>query len=337
MAKKHSLTNKAVEPARSDDLKLINGIGPGVEKRLHGVGVFTYARLATLSPADIAAAVADLTGLSAERIIKQDWIGQARTLAEESMPDEAQWEIVKTADDEQNDRHLATIVEKDAAPSEDYRHHSAIFTLECLLDANKRVYQTHIVHVQSGREHCWMGWQSAQLEDFLSQNAGLNISSDDPALSMAGEPESMPVENVESKSLPKVVARPKLAGTLHLREMETIGAETKGTHRILHHDQPFDVRLTLDLTELTVPGNSPLKYKASIYSKNLGNRSSQFVREAEGTLLPADITIIDVEGNTLPQGTYQLAATVILALPTMKLTPKPGSLAIIDGGLVQVY
>jgi NADH-quinone oxidoreductase subunit E len=81
MSKKRPPTNRAAEPPRIDDLKLINGIGPKVEKRLNGVGIFTFAQLAALSPADIAAAVTDHAGLSAERIIKQDWIGQARKLA----------------------------------------------------------------------------------------------------------------------------------------------------------------------------------------------------------------------------------------------------------------
>ena len=93
MASKRSPTNRAAEPPRTDDLKLINGIGPAVEKRLNGVGIFTFTQLAALSPADVAAAVADLTGLSAERIVKQDWIGQARKLAAKSMQADAQADV----------------------------------------------------------------------------------------------------------------------------------------------------------------------------------------------------------------------------------------------------
>ena len=81
MVKKRAHTSRSTEPPGSDDLRLIDGIGPAVEHRLQGVGVNTFDQLAALSPADIAAAVADLTGLTTERIIKQDWIGQARKLA----------------------------------------------------------------------------------------------------------------------------------------------------------------------------------------------------------------------------------------------------------------
>jgi predicted flap endonuclease-1-like 5' DNA nuclease len=69
--------------SETNNLKLIDGIGPDVENRLHRVGIFTFAQLANLSPADIAAAIAGLAGLSAGRIVKQDWIGQARKLAME--------------------------------------------------------------------------------------------------------------------------------------------------------------------------------------------------------------------------------------------------------------
>src|SRR5258708_5358151 len=98
MSKKRSDSSRSVEPPEIDDLKLINGIGPAVERRLHGVGIYTYAQLAALSPADIAAAVADLAGLSAERIIKQDWIGQARKLVSASISSEAQEEVETPAE-----------------------------------------------------------------------------------------------------------------------------------------------------------------------------------------------------------------------------------------------
>lgn len=80
MAKKRSQQTIAVEPPRVDDLRLIDGIGPAIERRLHHTGIYTFAQLAALSPADIAASLADIAGLTTERIIKQDWIGQARQL-----------------------------------------------------------------------------------------------------------------------------------------------------------------------------------------------------------------------------------------------------------------
>lgn len=81
MAKKHIPTSRATEPPAMDNLQVIDGIGPAIERRLHSIGIFTFTQLAALSPADIAASVADIAGLTSERIVKQNWIGQAQDLA----------------------------------------------------------------------------------------------------------------------------------------------------------------------------------------------------------------------------------------------------------------
>jgi hypothetical protein len=90
MSSRRSDTSRGAEPSKIDDLQLINGIGPVAERRLHGVGIYTYVQLAALLPADIAAAVAGIGGLTSERIIKQDWIGQALKLASKSISSEAE-------------------------------------------------------------------------------------------------------------------------------------------------------------------------------------------------------------------------------------------------------
>ena len=315
--KERTLNSKAAEPSETDDLKLINGIGPAVEKRLHGVGIFTFAQLAVLPSADIAAAVADLSGLSAERITKQDWIGQARKLAAESATSEAQKATT-----------LQIESEKGASPSMEH-YQLATFTVEFLLDEHNNVRSTHALHVQSRHEHSWTGWQKTQLVDFLSESAGLNIPPDEPDL--------IPAQVTESEPLTPLMAKPSLAGTLHVPEMEMLGGEVSGPRRTLAHDEPFDVRLTLDLSELLVPGNAPLHYKTSIYGKGRG-RPGLVIGEAQGTIMPSDRVAITVGGNTLPEvGIYQLTATVILGLPTMKLVARPGTTAIVSGGLLEVY
>ncbi len=351
MVRKRSPTNGDAEPPRIDNLRLINGIGPAVEKRLNGVGVFTFAQLAALPPADIAAALADLTGLSSERIIKQDWIGQARKLAAESATSEAQRVVEAPVEPPAVIEHaqsatLSVESEKDAVPSRE-RYHPTTFTLEFLLDEDNNIHSTHVLHVQSKREDTWTGWQKTQLVDFLSQSAGLNIPSDEPALLSAKEPDHAPAVVEESHHAPVLVtgsepltplaAQPRLAGTLRVREMEMIGVESSSPRRNLTRDEPFGVRLTLDLTELQVPGNTPLNYKASIYGKDLSSRSSLALGKAQGTIIPADTVTIKVERNTLPEGIYQLAATVILGLPGMKPKVRPGTTALINGGRVEVF
>lgn len=326
MPRKESRFNStAGRLAEADDLKLINGIGPAVERRLNGVGIFTFAQLAALSPADIAAAVADLSGLSTERIIKQDWISQARKLVAESEAGEAQ--------------HVTTHSVESAEAMDSSMDHSrlATFTVEFRLDEHNNVSSVHALHVQSEREQIWTGWQKTQLVDFLSECAGLNPPADEPALLNTEAPADMPAVITESESLTPLTAKPRLKGTLHVCEMEMVGTESRGSRRTLARGEAFDVRLTLDLSELQVPGNAPLNYKASIYGKGRG-KHGLVIGEARGTIVLRDRAAISVGGNTLQEeGVYRLAATVIVGLPTTKLAASPGTTALVDGGLLEIY
>jgi large subunit ribosomal protein L21 len=71
-------TNEAVVTS-SDDLTLINGIGPTFAKALNALGIHTFAQLAGQSAADIASRMS--TRITAERIRRDRWIEQARELA----------------------------------------------------------------------------------------------------------------------------------------------------------------------------------------------------------------------------------------------------------------
>jgi predicted flap endonuclease-1-like 5' DNA nuclease len=63
--------------ARGDDLKVIKGIGPKFEKLLHAAGVTSLAQIAAWTDADIDSMAAKL-GVKAERIRKDDWVGNAK-------------------------------------------------------------------------------------------------------------------------------------------------------------------------------------------------------------------------------------------------------------------
>lgn len=70
----------AVE-AQKDDLQKIQGIGPFLEKQLNQVGLFTYEQLSKLDETlvdQLTTAIQFFPG----RIVKDDWVGQARRLYE---------------------------------------------------------------------------------------------------------------------------------------------------------------------------------------------------------------------------------------------------------------
>ena len=64
-----------------DDLKRISGIGPGIERTLHDLGIYHFHQIAAFTPANIAWINRRLRFKG--RIEREDWIGQARALAED--------------------------------------------------------------------------------------------------------------------------------------------------------------------------------------------------------------------------------------------------------------
>ena len=69
-------------PAERDDLKRISGIGPVMERHLNELGVVSFAQLAAFDEADVARVDAALTEFRG-RIVRDDWVGQARVIVAE--------------------------------------------------------------------------------------------------------------------------------------------------------------------------------------------------------------------------------------------------------------
>ena len=66
-----------------DDLKMIKGVGPAIEKTLNEMGIFNFQQIADLSEYDIDRVARRLKGFHS-RIHREDWIGQARMLVDQA-------------------------------------------------------------------------------------------------------------------------------------------------------------------------------------------------------------------------------------------------------------
>ncbi|MGI9270944.1 MAG: hypothetical protein ACR2QT_04160 [Woeseiaceae bacterium] len=62
-----------------DDLQMIKGVGPAIEKTLHELGIVRFSQIANMSEYDIDRVAQRLKGFRS-RIYREDWIGQARDL-----------------------------------------------------------------------------------------------------------------------------------------------------------------------------------------------------------------------------------------------------------------
>ena len=65
-------------PEDADDLKMLKGVGPGLEKQLNDLGVWKLEQLSKMSDADLAWVDSNLTSFKG-RCFRDDWVGQAKS------------------------------------------------------------------------------------------------------------------------------------------------------------------------------------------------------------------------------------------------------------------
>lgn len=74
-------------PDKVDDLKVISGVGPAIEEKLHGFGIYTYEQIANWNDENIAAFDQLLSFKG--RIERDDWLKQAKDLMNNTDADAA--------------------------------------------------------------------------------------------------------------------------------------------------------------------------------------------------------------------------------------------------------
>jgi predicted flap endonuclease-1-like 5' DNA nuclease len=76
--------SKTIESTQvGDDLKIINGVGPFTEKKLHSMGIYSFAQLAEMSDAT-AENLNESLGLFKGKIKKEGWTEQAKHLLQDA-------------------------------------------------------------------------------------------------------------------------------------------------------------------------------------------------------------------------------------------------------------
>jgi hypothetical protein len=136
-------------PVDQTDLKEVRGIGRKVEAHLKEAGIMDLGQLARTPVNELAAILAGLPGrYDADRIIREDWLGQAAVLTANS-PTQA--ETVET---------MAPV-----------RYN---FTVEVRRSVTGgKIDSSRIVHVQTRDEEAWHGWNPERLVAFIEERSGM--------------------------------------------------------------------------------------------------------------------------------------------------------------------
>jgi hypothetical protein len=267
----------------------VDGIGPAVEKRLHSAGILTFAQLASLKPEKLAKLLNGMVGYSPKRIKDEDWSGQARILAEKAGQ---------------------TLVDEAQGPTNNSLHYAS-YTVELLLDRENQVRRTRAMHVQSSQEATWAGWDAGRLHDFLVDSGQLQTTSSQESLTVDEAPVSKPAPSPTADLEP---SRPALAlkGATKIIDTRLVNQSGQSLGAIIPGDQPFEVQLLLDLSQVEVPKGERMGYDATIYLKKLGKSDQVVTGGKEGTLTAVKSAMIDVSSQPVAPGDYRLEALVAL-------------------------
>jgi len=296
--KESKTTPSHVSQLVNDDFKLINGIGPGIEKRLHSAGILTYTQLAELTPEQVVQRLGNLIGLTSKRMLEQEWIEQAR--------------------------QLETAASSKSSLDRSGRQHYATFTVELLLDEGNNVRRTRIVYIQAEKEVTWGGWDQAKLVDFIAENGELDLIS--PA--EISEEMNLPTDTIEPVRL---LGNPRLEGT-RITSLDT-GQES----RILAKNQPFEINLAVDLAGLNIPAESEISYAAETYAKSLGKGLRQKIGESRGTFTSPEIVEMRITNPGLQEGTYRINVDLNFSQFPTEAVNQPELATNLDAGLLRVY
>jgi Helix-hairpin-helix domain len=272
-----------------DDFRRITGIGPALERRLHDAGILTYQDLAEHTPEEIATALADVTGVSAERIASQDWIGQAHQLAEPPPPPEP------------------------SEPSQRY----ASFHVEFLLDPDNSIRRTKVHDYQRDTDNTWPGWDEDRLLTLLRDQIPLTAapkSTDTADLQPPPTPPtSQPPATLPSTSTgqppPATPSASLPPSFLRIEELTPISDGQRGYIR--RPDEPTSVRLTLRVNPTDMRLAATFDFTVDIAARSkLGDNRRWPLGTTHGAIRGNDPLSVELTGPPLPPGLYRLVATV---------------------------
>jgi hypothetical protein len=327
-----------------NDLKLINGIGPVTEKRLHKEGVHTFAQVAKLSAEAVAGII---PYVSPNQIRRQGWIRQARKLATR---------ITESGS-----------VKKEAAV-ETSRQHYENFTVEFLLNQKNIIRRIRIVHVQSGDVDSWNGWDTDEISNFLARHTKAHfhrtkilvqqkpVVKPQPAMETPKIAEHPKQESVGKDYLSPITIDPAVKTPLKdmsyksqsppaseymtdrvsLLNWMICTANSDQPTRALPHDQNFNVRLTLDISRIAIPEQGKLDVTGTLFAKKLGGNVRHTIGEAQVIMSYSPIISMNIDNTALAEGLYRLEARIKLiqigaaSLQTIVDTS-------FQGGLIQIY
>jgi hypothetical protein len=275
------------------DLKRVKGIGPKVEARLKDAGITSLGQLARTPVNELAAILEGLTGkFDTDRIIRENWLAQAAALA-----------VVLAADAGEDE------------PTKRVRHN---FTVEVQLAiAGRDIVSSKVVHVQTGDEATWVGWDGQRIVAFIEDRAGARspASAAEAGREARSVPPSAPASDTDDVD---VVDEPGLAlHTFALVPATGPGVTGGGT---------ITATLSFDTAVLALPADRVSRIKADVYEQRPPPEKSILVGSALADISPGEHVRLQIpcELPTVGQPVSLFAVAQLSAVSEAGRTPSRG-------------
>jgi hypothetical protein len=234
---------------------------------------------------------------------------------------------------------LAVKSSKEKDPSSSHRHN---FTLQVSLDESNEVHQIVINHIQSEAHKKWPGWEPDELLDFIIQNTDLRTTKPYPQKSAQSDidgpakPTPTNKRTSDNKSNPAPVNHNVLSGTLRLRNLETVLADSNSPAYFLRPGQPYFIRFIIDLSDVIASDVNPLILRGVILAKQPG-KPSQVIGEVLNTIELMERTVtLSVAGKDLRPGVYRLEIQITLMPRTGDIEKQPSLTSKLKGDVLEV-
>ena len=317
-----------------DVLTRIHGISALAALSLQEAGVLSFEKLAALTPEGIVERIGAASGVSAEIIAKEDWIGQAAKLAEKSHS--------KISGPEKKGTETAL--------------HAMNYMVEIFLDESNNVHRTRVYHVQSDEGDAWDKWDEARLLSFFKQRPELRVAkllqvAKNASPANSEQTEEIKTAKIKAKSSAatspapaitaatnsKVDAGKRAIGMPRLQKLEIIPEGFRSHCRSFDHRQAFNVRLFLDLVEMNRSGQEAFNYTVAVMAKRISGEAQQYFIKDQGAITSHNNATLNLSWSSLPQGTYRITAALTLSPKYTDAEQQQEITTSLEGGLFEVH
>ena len=273
----------------ADDLTRIGGIGPAYRDALHAVGIRRFADLARFSTASELQQVLEEqaeVNIPVWKIDKNDWLGQARALNDQTV-------------DEQEAVFEADSAGDEVPPSRRWRQHAGFSVffdqLEETDGEHASGWQTRVYHDESGEENVFT---SVDVERWMAW-----------VLEKARLPETDPAELVFVA--PQTTEAPQTVEVLKIISVEV--SESRPTYGVLEGTLSTAVRFRV-AEETAVDARAP--FRLEVYLVELDEQTTDLVASIEGRLEPGqEEYLVQAEFPFPDAGRYRLSCVIFLLPP----------------------